>query len=331
MPFEINPLSLDFPALCLQFLEPPPTLYSSTPHTTSTSWSISPPDQKQKDSLMIYFREQFRKWKASCAAATAVTAEDLTYRPSLATARQEDINSLVQRAEEVAVNLEKQVAEHLSIAFQAWDILPVQRQLESWNLEMARTIGRKQKQVSALQETQYTLKQENANLKSQLDNVNLERQPEEFKIIPPMTLKVDEAMKELWTEAGASDRSARGLDMGGNHTDLGTLVSGAIERWKSVVVASRTASGMTLQREFDHAPAPIKTPTSATYPMTPDISRSTQQKTGSNVFFSHNTHSSPNGKSVRCRTFLCLLQWPNDHHRERCQHVRSQHAYTTAF
>lgn len=330
MPFEINPLSLDFPALCLQFLEPPPTLYSSTPHTTSTSWSINPPDHKQKDALTIYFCQQFRKWKASCAAATAVAAEDLTCRASLGTTKQEDINSLVQRADEVAVNLEKKVAEHLSVAYQTWDILPAQRQLESWNLEMARTIGRKQKQVSALQETQYSLKQQNANLKSQLDSVNLEKQPKEFRIIPPMTLKVDEAMKELWVEAGPGDRSARGLDMGGNHTDLGTLVSGAIERWKSVVVASRTASSIHLQREFDHASAPIKTPMSATYPMTPDISRSTQQKTDSNVF-SHNAHSSPNGKSVRYRSFVCPFQWPNNHHRERRQHVRNQHAYAAAF
>ncbi|PSR97449.1 hypothetical protein BD289DRAFT_102170 [Coniella lustricola] len=278
MPFDINPLSLDFPALCLQFLDPPPTLYSSTPHTTSTSWSISPPNQQQKDSLTIHFREQFKKWKSSSIASTAVTAEDIIYRPSHGTARQEDVNCLLQRAEEAAMNLEKQVAEHLSISFQAWDTLPVQRQLELWNLEMARSIGKRQQQISALQETQYTLKQENANLKSQLDNLNRESQPKEFKIIPPMTLRVDGAMRELWAEAGASNSPETGLDTGVSHADLGTLVSGAIERWKSVVVASRTSSGMNLQRDFDHVSAPIKTPTSGTYPMTPDISRSTQQR-----------------------------------------------------
>lgn len=82
LPFDFDPLSLDFPALCLQCLEPPPTLFSSTQHPTSTSWSITPPGEKQNEALQSYFQEEFRKWKVACSTATTAAMEELTYPPS---------------------------------------------------------------------------------------------------------------------------------------------------------------------------------------------------------------------------------------------------------
>lgn len=204
--------------------------------------------------------------------------EELTYPPSQSAVHQENTSHIVRKAERAAETLEKQVAEHLTSAFQFWEQLSAQRQQELWVLEMARSIGRKQKEVTAFKGTQHALKQENANLKAQIDQLNRLQQPKEFKILPPMTMKVDEKMVELWTEAGVSGRRSTGLNIEDRHSDLNTVVSGAIERWKNVIVASRAASGMKSQRPLDRSSAPLKTPTSATHPMSPPLQRSAQQQ-----------------------------------------------------
>lgn len=275
MPFDFHPLSLDFPALCLQCLEPPPTLFSSTPHPTSTSWSISPPGEKQKEALSAFFQEEFRKWKASCAAATTAAVEELLCPPSQAAAQRENSAHVVQKAERAAEMLEKQVAEHLTSAFQVWKQLPAQRQHELWILQMARSISTKRDEVGTLKETQLSLRQEIANLTAQVDQLNRQQQPREFKIVPPMTMKVDEKIAELWAESNTSGRRGIGANMEDHRSDLNAVVSGAIERWKSVILTARAASGMTTQRPLDESSVPLKTPTSAVHPMTPGVQQST--------------------------------------------------------
>lgn len=296
MPFDFNPLSLDFPALCLQCLEPPPTLFSSTPHPTSTSWSITPPGEKQNEALVLYFQEEFRKWKTSCAASTTTIMEELACPPSQAGARQENTSHMMLKAEQAAETLERQVNEHLTSAYYVWGQLPPHRRQELWILEMGRSIGKKQKEVASLKEVQHSLKQENTNLKSQIEYLNRLQQPREFKMVSPMTMKVDEKMMELWTEAGASSRGATGLALEDSHTDLNTVVSGAIERWKSVIVTSRTASGLNAQKPLDQSFAPLTTPTSATQPPSPAIPRNAKQPltTGGH---SHFQQSSPNAST----------------------------------
>ncbi|KAF3761718.1 hypothetical protein M406DRAFT_342452 [Cryphonectria parasitica EP155] len=300
MPFDFNPLSLDFPGLCLQCLKPPPTLHSSTPYSTLTSWSLDPPGQKQHAALSTYFREEFRQWKASCTAVTMAMAEELTYPPSQATTRQEDARELVQKAEMAAESLEAQVAEHLSTVFYAWEQLPAPRQQELWSLEMARSVGRKQEQLEALKETQHSLRQENTNLKAQIDSLNQQQQPKEFRLVPPMTLRVDPKLVDLWTEGGVGGQ--RSAMMEDRHADLGTVVSGAIERWKNVVVTSRVTSSMISQRNFDaSATTPLQTPTSATYPVTPDVPKATRQQPGFETRQSRYPQSSPNVQSSVAR------------------------------
>lgn len=278
MPFDFNPLSLDFPALCLQCLEPPPTLFSSTQHPTSTSWSITPPGDQQHEGLALYFEEEFRKWKTACSATTTTIMDEVTHPPAQSVVQHENSTHLVQKAEEAANNLQRQVTEHLASAFYVWSQLPISRQQELWILEMARNVGRKQKQVKNLKEAQHSLKQENTNLKSQIDHLNRQQQPREFKMVPPMTMKVDERLLELWTEAGVEGRPAPGLNLEDRHSDLNTVVSGAIERWKSVIVSARAARGLNAQRSLDQPSAPLKTPTSATHPPSPVASRTSKQQ-----------------------------------------------------
>src|SRR5262245_6638268 len=97
MPFDFDPLSLDFPSLTLQCLRPPPTLFSSTQHPTSTSWSVQCPGQREFEALQAYFAEEFRQWRITCASATTAVTEELPYPPTNTPLR--DVREAVKRAE----------------------------------------------------------------------------------------------------------------------------------------------------------------------------------------------------------------------------------------
>lgn len=189
-PFEFDPLSLDFPALTLQCLKPPPTLFSSTQHATSTSWSVQSPGQHEFNALEAYFEETFKAWKITCASATTAVTEELVTLPTGKSAW--NVRDAVQKAERAAETLEKQVTEHLQSAFAAWESVPEQRRNELWVLELARGVGKKQKDVEKCKKEQHRLKQENTNLRMQIDQLNRLQQPREFKLLSPTTFPLDQ-------------------------------------------------------------------------------------------------------------------------------------------
>ncbi|KAI1411043.1 hypothetical protein F5Y13DRAFT_66053 [Hypoxylon sp. FL1857] len=280
LPFDFDPLSLDFPALTLQCLQAPPTLFSSTPHPTSTSWSIQPPAQKQYEALKAYFQEEFRKWRVACAMATTTSHEDLTYPPSNSSFPR-DMRERVKKAEESAAALEAQVNEHLQSTYHVWEQLPVQRRTELWGLELARSVGRRQKEVEKLKETQYSIKQENTNLKLQIDQLNRLQHPREFRIVPPATIPIEQSLLSYLGDLGVNKgHMGIGLQIEDRHVDLDTMVSRAIDRWKTVIAASK-APGMAAQRPLDQGtPTPTPAaPGSAPVPASQMAARQQQRPT----------------------------------------------------
>ncbi|KAI0877437.1 hypothetical protein GGS24DRAFT_511444 [Hypoxylon argillaceum] len=261
LPFDFEPLALDFPALTLQCLQAPPTLFSSTPHPTSTSWSIQPPGPKQFEALKMYFHDEFHKWRVACATATTISAEDLTYPPS-ETNFPRDMRESVKKAEKAAALLEKQVHEHLQSTYHVWEQLSPQRRGELWGLELARSVGTRQKELEKLKEAQYAAKQENTNLKTQIEHLNRLQQPREFRILPPATLPIEETFMNYLLGLGVSGVQGVGVTLEDRHVDLNTMVTRAIERWKSVIVSTRV-TGMGGQKPLDQV-TPTATPTSAT-------------------------------------------------------------------
>ncbi|KAI1741573.1 hypothetical protein F4680DRAFT_415839 [Xylaria scruposa] len=270
LPFDFEPLALDFPALTLQCLQAPPTLFSSTPHPTSTSWSIQPPGQKQYEALQMYFRDEFHMWRVSCATAVTASADDLTYPPS-ETSFPRDMRESVKKAEKAAALLEKQVHEHLQSTYHVWEQLAPQRRNELWGLELARSVGRRQKEIEKLKEAQYAIKQENANLKLQIEQLNTLQQPREFRIVPPATLPIEETFMNYLLNLGASGIKGVGVTVEERHVDLNTMVARAIERWKSVIVSTRSA-GLGGQKSLDQV-ATMTTPTSTTSTVPPPPQR----------------------------------------------------------
>lgn len=206
----------------------------------------------------MYFHEEFRKWRVACATATTISAEDLTYPPS-ETNFPRDMRESVKKAEKAAALLEKQVHEHLLSTYHVWEQLPQQRRSELWGLELARSVGRRQKEIEKLKEAQYAIKQENANLKTQIEQLNHLQQPREFRIVPPATIPIEETFMNYLLGLGASGVNGVGVTVEERHVDLNTMVSRAIDRWKSVIVSTRSA-GMGGQKPLDQ-PTPTATPT----------------------------------------------------------------------
>ncbi|KAH7312368.1 hypothetical protein B0I35DRAFT_436845 [Stachybotrys elegans] len=258
MPFDFDPLSLDFPSLTLQCLQPPPTLFSSTQHPTSTSWSVQPPGQREFHALQTFFQEKLRAWKVTCTSAVTTAMEELTYSPSGGPVP--DVQEAVRQAEQSAEHLEKQVEEHLLSAYAAWEDLSSERQHELWVLELARGFGRKNKELEKAKEQQHTLKQENSNLKSQIEQLNRFQQPREFKMVPPTTIPLERELVSLATELSAKSKRM-GLGMNDRHSDIGTVVGRLVEKWKNVIVSTReTEGGMSAQKPLEN-PAPSPAPT----------------------------------------------------------------------
>lgn len=265
MPFDFDPLSLDFPALTLQCLKPPPTLFSSTQHATSTSWSVQSPGKREFGALQAYFEEAFRQWAIACATATTAATEELITLPTGDKAW--NVRDAVKEAERAAAELEKQVSEHLDSAFAVWESLPEQRRTELWVLELARGVGRKQKQIDKFKDEQHRLKQENASLKMQVDQLNRLQQPREFKLLSPTTYHVDRDLLAKAYGAGVQGAKTIGFDVQDRRFDLATVVTRSIARWKNVITSTRaSASGMTAQKPLDVAESPAASASAASPP-----------------------------------------------------------------
>lgn len=184
--------------------------------------------------------------------------EELTYPPSHKPPF--DSKEAVRRAEMSAEGLEKQVQEHLDCAYGVWDALPDQRRDELWVLELARSVGRKHTETLRMKDEQHKVAQENANLRQQIDDLNRLQQPREFRAMPPALVSFDKDFVNSLYELGDSTKAKMfGLGHEDRHSDLATIVSRSIERWKGVVTANRaTNTGMNAQRSLEESEPPTE-------------------------------------------------------------------------
>lgn len=249
--FDYDPLSLTFPALTLHCLPPPPTLQQSTTVPTTKSWSILPPNEPQYQALRAHFSNTFHRWRVSCAIATTVPRDDLSYPPPNIFSS-EDPSELARRAEAEASDLEIKIAEHLHSVFSHWISLPVPKRMEIWTLELARGVGRKSNEVERLKKEKELAQQESAHLRQQVEELSRLQHPREFKIVPPSTIPVSSSVLHQLGEIGLGGTQGVGFSLMDRHVQLDTVIERAIGRWKNVVRDARggSVSGLSGQRNF---------------------------------------------------------------------------------
>ena len=272
--FDYDPLSLDFPALTLRCLPPPPTLYQSTPLPNAISWSILPPNDQQHQALRSHFSSEFSKWRVTCAIATTAQPDDLSYPPppTLFPQLGDDIE-IAQRAEADAADLEAKISDHLEQMFTHWASLSTQKRTEIWTMELARSVGRKSEEIQRLKKEKEFSQQEKAHLKLQVDELSRLQHPREFALVPPSTIPIDD---KLVAEAG--EMGLRSLGIGWSLLDrnehIDKSIKRAIGRWKGIVKEARGSghnlSGMAAQRSLSgELSIPLQKPSQNRAPILP--------------------------------------------------------------
>ncbi|KAL2069472.1 hypothetical protein VTL71DRAFT_14151 [Oculimacula yallundae] len=240
--FDYDPLTLDFPSLCLHCLPPPPTLYQSTPIPSMSSWSILPPDETQYNALSEHFRSVFHNWQVSVAVANTAATEDLSYPPPATFEGPSDPSEIAQRAEAAASSLQAKITQHLHNVYTHWASLPQAKRTEIWTLELARGVGRKSEEIDKLKQERDFHKQETAHLKQQVDELSRLQHPREFKLQPPSTIPFDSKLMSGMADQGLT-AMCKGFSVLDRHVHLDVLVENVIGRWKGVVKEARGNGG----------------------------------------------------------------------------------------
>lgn len=152
--------------------------------------------------------------------------------------------TLTARAQE----FEDKVSKHLHCSFSYWVSLPPPNRTELWKLELARAVGQKDQQITALKEKMEITAQENRHLMQQVEYLSRCQQPREFQMCPPSTLPIGPRTAVELGEMGIRGGSVGWrLDEGGEN--LQKRVEVAVGRWREVVRSSRGA-GMQGQRSM---------------------------------------------------------------------------------
>ncbi|KAG0645785.1 hypothetical protein D0Z07_8063 [Hyphodiscus hymeniophilus] len=287
--FDYDPLTLDFPALTLHCLPPPPTIYQSSPLPNTSSWSVLPPDDQQYQALRAHFSSEFRKWRVSCAIATTTLPDDLSYPPPNLFSNFDDPTDIAQQAEADATDLEAKISDHLHQMFAHWTSLSIQKRSEIWTLELARSVGRKSSEVQRLKREKELSQQETAHLKLQIDEVSRLQHPREFRLNPPSTTPIDSRVMAVAGEMGVKDSSV-GFNLVDRNEPLDQTVLRAIGRWKGIVKEARGAgpnsAGMAAQRSLSGE---------LQAPPQPSQNRTPRQQNGHHISpTKHNQPSNPN-------------------------------------
>jgi hypothetical protein len=210
-PFDFDPLTLNFPCLCLRILPPPSTLFSLTPFATNDSCSISPPGQKQFEALNRVIRQRIKQ-----GPSTPVTPLP---SPPMGEADSQKLLS------------------HVADTFTHWKSLPEKQRQEAWQLEILRSFARAEE----------CRKKAEASLESARNQLEImAKQVEESASwngvgVPPV-LSPDFILKMT---PGTLGLNGLGIDTQG--WDYDHLVS----KWKTVIQENRRATtGLAAQRSL---------------------------------------------------------------------------------
>lgn len=119
-----------------------------------------------------------------------------------------------------------------------------------WRLSLARAVGHKDRTISSLKSDREKILQENAHLRTQVEQLSRCQQPREFQMMPPATIPIN---SRVATEI--SDMGIRGTGIGLSINDkdepIEELVKKAVGRWLAIVRSSR--GGIASQRPLDHS------------------------------------------------------------------------------
>ncbi|KAH0545265.1 hypothetical protein FGG08_000719 [Glutinoglossum americanum] len=253
-PLDFNPHALNFPALTLRCLSPPPTLFSAHTFPSVSSWSIDPPGQMQYEGLIHHFRDKFRQWRLGRGAMDGVQKGGQSNANGMLNGMHVYGNSLGGHdASNNGVDLgqqeEEKVLQHLHDAFNYWTALQEQKKNEYWRLEVLRGLSHSEEKRKKAQSQLEQAEQEIEQLKAQVDRLTKLQRPDELVLNPTTSLSIAAA-------------TARELNNDPNANLCNWDYDRLVSKWKAVIQENRRAGfGMAGQRYLPGTPQSAGFPT----------------------------------------------------------------------
>ncbi|KAI9794583.1 MAG: hypothetical protein M1816_004470 [Peltula sp. TS41687] len=250
LPFDI--FALTFPALVLQCLAPPPTLYATSPFPTVNSWSLDLPGEMQLRALVDWLRGQYRPWKREVSRTTDTRNERgggvgggagyPGHRPREVVHHDGGRKPIMTA--EAAQEQEDAVVKHALDAYNHWDLLPDKSKSDSWRLEILRAFSREKEKRQQVDIKLEEALQDVDHCKAQVDRLSRCQQPREYLMKTPTSMPVaKETLREL---SGLSNTPISDWDF-----------DRLLNKWKMVVQENRRGTtGMASQKPLSSYPPP---------------------------------------------------------------------------
>lgn len=176
-PFTFDLQACTFPSLVLQLLPPPPTLYSSSPFSTSTSIPLLPPGPSHLPLLGLNLETQIQTWKWSHLRH----AQTLSFP----TPRSSNLGDEADHLAHTATQYESFAHKHLDASFAAWSALSPAAQSQTWTLELLRAFRTASTKTADLEAKLEVLTTEANRLAGQVEHLSRCQWPREMALWPP--------------------------------------------------------------------------------------------------------------------------------------------------
>ncbi|KAI5298023.1 Arp complex subunit [Ascosphaera pollenicola] len=166
LPFDFELNTQTYPSLCLNALQPPPTIFSPGPFPSDTSFSIDPPTAALKERVQTALRERVDKWKHDQHHLLNATSDKSTPQHLIKLNAEQD---LIERQ---ARQHEEMVLKHLDLALKSWETRSPEQQQEMWHLEIMRALAHERGKRRDLEAQLDRAHQESDRLRLHLEKAN---------------------------------------------------------------------------------------------------------------------------------------------------------------
>jgi hypothetical protein len=261
-PFDFDIQAQTFPSLCLLLLPSPPTLFSTAPFGTPTSFPLNPPGPVHLDCLHLKLQAVIHRWKwdALGAAQRASYPNPVSNAANLGE-EHEFLSRTAQQHEDIATK-------HLELAYTQWMSVSEEQRTKQWQLELARAFVSEQEKRKEAEERVERVQEEVTQLQAQVEMLSRCQWPREMALWPPERVPVgSKVMKELRLELKKNAGNASYGDEGesesrgeGARWNFERLVG----KWKRVVKEdkARRTGVLAVQQRLPgvHETAPLPPP-----------------------------------------------------------------------
>ncbi|KAH9827797.1 hypothetical protein Tdes44962_MAKER02731 [Teratosphaeria destructans] len=174
---DVDFFALSFPGLCLAILPAPSTLFSPTPFPSGESWTLTPPGQKQYETLN---RLVHAKVKEVRNGDMSRFPDSLHFKHSL----------------------------HLQGAFEHWQNMSEADQASAWTLETLRAFSKAQDARKQDRQELEVAKNRIRHLEQEFDRISRCQLPREYLLHPPHTMPAPAAIVQELSNAHLNSGAA---------------------------------------------------------------------------------------------------------------------------